>query len=64
MLGVPEGNMLFLSWYHIIHLLRGGYYNLNMFSMFSARVKHMTPQVSNFILGSLEDIDKHIEVVD
>ena len=25
---------------------------------------HMMPQVSGFILGSLEDTDKHIEVVD
>ena len=25
---------------------------------------HMTPQVSDFILGSLEDTDKYIEVAD
>ena len=25
---------------------------------------HMTPQVSDFIPGSLEDTDKHIEVAD
>ena len=25
---------------------------------------HMTPEVSDFILGLLEDTDKHIEVVD
>ena len=25
---------------------------------------HMTPQVSNFILGSLEDMEKYIEVAD
>ena len=25
---------------------------------------HMMPQVSGFILGSLEDTDKHIEVAD
>ena len=29
------------SWYQIIRLLHGGYYNLNMCSMFSASVRHM-----------------------
>ena len=30
-----------LSWYHIILLLSGGYYNMNMFRMFSASVQYI-----------------------
>ena len=30
-----------MIWYHIICLLRGGYYDLDMFHMFSASVQHM-----------------------
>ena len=29
------------NWDHIIHLLHGGYYNLDMFCDFSASVQHM-----------------------
>ena len=32
--------------------------------LYSGAMCHMTPQVSYFIPGSLEDIDKHIEVAD
>ena len=30
----------------------------------SGETSHMTPQVSDFVPGSLEDINKHIEVAD
>ena len=32
--------------------------------LYSEATCHMTPEVSDFILGSLEDTDKHIEVAD
>ena len=37
---------------------------LTYWVLYSGETCHITPQVSGFIPGSLEDIDKHIEVAD
>ena len=37
---------------------------LTYWILYSGSTCHMTPEVSNFIPGSLEDTDKHIEVAD
>ena len=42
----------------------GDSWQLTNWILDSGATCHMTPQVSNFIPGSLEDRDKHIEVAD
>ena len=37
---------------------------LTKWNLDSGSTYHMTPEISDFIPGSLEDMDKHIEVVD
>ena len=41
----------------------GGSLQLTNYILDSGEMCHMTPQVSNFIPGSLEDTDKHFEIV-